>query len=239
MKINGKSKTPIIAAQTKKDKKTGGNKARASKPSKNKTTNGVKSAVLERISEGVLALDAGMNYTYINERAGELLGCPDEKLLGRSLWQAHPGAEDSAFTRACRRALQSQTVVSLDGYFPGADRWLEGRVYPAPDGVSVLFREGTGQAEEGDRDISSLPTQNPNPVIRFSREGRVLYANPASAELQKAWETRAEHTTPLAAIQQLLPAVREENLNTEVEIANDAIFYAGLLVPVREKGYVN
>ena len=67
MKVNGKSKTPITAAQSKrKNGESGGKKARTSQQASKSKINGVKSAVLERISDGILAFDAGMNYTYLN-----------------------------------------------------------------------------------------------------------------------------------------------------------------------------
>lgn len=364
MKINGKPKTPIIAAQSKK--KDGGEKARTSHTAAKKN-NGVKSAVLERISDGVLALDAGLNYEYINERAGELLGCTPGDLIGKSLWQAHPGVENTPFAEACRRALDTRSVVLLDGYFPASDRWLEGRVYPSENGLSVLFSEGARQNQEDNRrreeryrilfdtmqegfllaelvqgengaadarflevnasmcrflnkardelvgktvrdvfqideedhrvlerafqvargelepffleryeaasdcwlrahifspragqfaslvtditeqkqaelqlqDVSKFPGENPNPVMRFTPAGEILYANQASRSLLSAWESREPHTTPLEQVRDLLPLVMESGSNREIEVANDRTFYMGLLVPVREQGYIN
>jgi len=91
MKVNGKSKTPITAAQAKKNNgESGGTKARTSQQSSKKKLSGVKTAVLDRISDGILAFDAGMNYTYLNERAGELLGRSVEELIGKNLGENMP-----------------------------------------------------------------------------------------------------------------------------------------------------
>ncbi|HJS19509.1 MAG TPA: PAS domain S-box protein, partial [Anaerolineales bacterium] len=247
MKISGKPKTPIIAAQSKEKRdqqassvngNKGGTKARTSRTSKSKT-NGVKSVVLERISDGILALDAGLTYTYLNERAGELLGCKSDELIGRSLWQAHPDADGAPLAEACRRALETQTIVPLDGYFPASDRWLAGRVYPSAEGVSVLFMEGTQRKWEEIRDTSSLPEQNPNPVLRFTPQGEILYANPSAKTLLRAWENQDAQTTSLSEIQLLLPSVTDEGLTTDIEIVNEGKVYTGLLVPVKEHGYIN
>ncbi len=107
--------------------------------------------MLDRISDGILAFDAGMNYTYLNERAGELLGRSAEELIGKNLEEEYSGAGRTPFMEACQRALETQSVVWLNEYFPATDRWLEGRVYPSEDGVSVLFTEGSGQKDHGRR----------------------------------------------------------------------------------------
>src|SRR5262245_12835897 len=102
MKVNGKPTTPITVAQSKaksgepskpSDRKAGRTKARAEQQTTKKKVNGVKMAVLERISDGILAFDAGMNYTYLNQRAGELLGLSAEGLVGKNLQEGYAGAD--------------------------------------------------------------------------------------------------------------------------------------------------
>ena len=145
---NGKSKTPITAAQSKKkDGEAGGTQARASQQTSRKKNNGVKLAVLDRISDGILALDAGMTYTYLNDRAGELLGRSADDLVGKNLREEYADGERTPFMEACQRALETRSVVWLNEYFPPTDRWLEGRVYPSQDGVSVVFTEGADRKQ--------------------------------------------------------------------------------------------
>ena len=202
-------------------------------------------AVLERISDGILAFDAGMNYTFLNERAGELLGRPAEELVGRNLGEEYADAGHTPFMEACQRALETRSVVWLNEYFPPTDRWLEGRVYPSEDGVSVLFSEmePRTEAENGKQnqleELSRFPAQNPAPVMRFTRAGRMLYANPACASLLAAWEEEGDRSASLRLIRQLLPEVLDNHLNREIEIENDGRVFTCLFVPFPQHGYVN
>jgi PAS domain S-box-containing protein len=365
MKVNGKSKTPITAAQAKKNNgETGGTKARASQQTSKSKINGVKSAVLDRISDGILAFDAGMNYTYLNERAGELLGLRAGDLVGKNLQEQFPAGERTPFMDACQQALKTQSVVWLNEYFPPTGRWLEGRVYPSEDGVSVFFSEGSGQktidaedryrllvdsmqeaffladvltndqglpedyrfvdvntsmeqlldknrsqiigqtirellpltprdielvkriaavglgsepffvdqysesmrrwfrshffspqpgqvfgmsidvsdskqAEKRIREVSMFPEQNPNPVMRLTREGEVLYANQASASLLAAWKQAKEPAASLLRIKSLLSEVLDSGSDQEVEIESQGQVFNCLLVPISGQGYVN
>lgn len=44
-------------------------------------------SMVERINEGFVALDAQMNYIYINQRGSELLQRQPEDLIGKNYWQ--------------------------------------------------------------------------------------------------------------------------------------------------------
>src|SRR5512147_1594089 len=45
---------------------------------------------IERISDGFVAFDTQMNYTYVNQRGGELLGRKPEDLIGKTTGRNFP-----------------------------------------------------------------------------------------------------------------------------------------------------
>ncbi len=104
-----------------------------------------KSLTLDRISEGILALDHKLNYSYLNERAGELLGCKPEDLIGKN--SANLDGDKPPFLDACQRAFETQTTAYFNGYFTLTDTWLEGRAFPSEEGVSVLFTDEISSKE--------------------------------------------------------------------------------------------
>src|ERR1043166_6940713 len=44
--------------------------------------------------------------------------------------------------------------------------------------------------------IARLPAENPNPIMRLTPEGEVLYANDASLELLNSWKQELQQTLP-------------------------------------------
>ena len=208
----------------------------------------MKALVLERISDGILAFDSEMNHVYVNERAGELLGREPEALLGTNFWEVYPESTGSAFADACQRAFETQTMIPFDGYFPPTDSWLEGRVYPSDDGLSVLLSDRaqtkqeeiveTGEVAEQGRELSELPIQNPNPVMRFTRDGELLFANPASTAILESWKGQTPQGIP-SELRKFLQSILESGSNQELEFQNAGKVYSALLVPVGEAGYVN
>lgn len=46
--------------------------------------------IVEKINEGFVALDAQMNYVYINRRGSELLNREPDDLIGKNYWEEYP-----------------------------------------------------------------------------------------------------------------------------------------------------
>jgi class 3 adenylate cyclase len=86
--------------------------------------------------------------------------------------------------------------------------------------------------------IDKFPDQNPNPVMRLSRDGVFLYANPASRPLAAALEARVGE--PLREpIRTELLARLEPGANDTIELEAEGRTYSILVRSVFEFGFVN
>ena len=74
------------------------------------------------------------------------------------------------------------------------------------------------QAEEKILDISKFPGQNPNPIMRFTRQGELLYANQAAEPLLDFWKHQHGQVPP-TQIQELLSSTTALEANIEIEMA--------------------
>jgi PAS domain S-box-containing protein len=100
-------------------------------------------SVLERVSDAFFALDREWRFTYVNERAEELLERSAEELRGTVVWEAFPEAADSTFRREYERAAETQETVAFEEFYGPLGRWFEVRAYPSESGLSVYFRDVT------------------------------------------------------------------------------------------------
>ncbi|MFZ5586362.1 MAG: bifunctional diguanylate cyclase/phosphodiesterase [Thermodesulfobacteriota bacterium] len=94
------------------------------------------------------------------------------------------------------------------------------------------------QAERTISVLARFPAENPNPVLRVSRQGELLYANPASQRILHAWSRRVGDQVP----ETWRPALDEamaSGHNQSYEIRVDGRFYAFVLAPVPEGDYLN
>ncbi|MBZ5609307.1 MAG: PAS domain S-box protein [Acidobacteriia bacterium] len=125
-------------------------------------------AILEGISDGFNTFDREWRYTYVNAAAARMLGKAPEELLGRTLWELWPQAEESPFGAAYRRAVAANVPMQVESYYPEPlNAWFEVRCYPSRDGLSLFFTNTTERrrAEERLRLMESAILQTRDAVL--------------------------------------------------------------------------
>ena len=66
--------------------------------------------ILECVTDGFVGLDTEWNYTYVNDKAGELLGTDPSDLIGKNIWEVFPEGVGQPFYHAYHRAMAEQHV---------------------------------------------------------------------------------------------------------------------------------
>lgn len=99
------------------------------------------SAILESISDAFYAVDQQWCFTYINRKAEQLLGQSRELLLGKNIWEKFPAAVMSDAYTSHQRAMTERQVVEFEMLSPVLNSWIEGRIYPSAQGISVYFHD--------------------------------------------------------------------------------------------------
>ena len=97
--------------------------------------------IFERITDAFVALDKNWCYTYMNKKAGEILGRDTENMIGKYIWSDMPEGIDLPFYKAYHRAMEEQKYIYVEEYYPPYDKWFENHIYPSPEGLSIFFRD--------------------------------------------------------------------------------------------------
>ncbi|MGN6181691.1 MAG: PAS domain S-box protein [Mucilaginibacter sp.] len=101
--------------------------------------------ILDSITDGFIAFDNDMRFTYANKRLGEIVGIEPKDLIGKCVWDIFPEAIGSETYKAFNKALETQRYVSVVDYYAPLDFWQENHIYPSPAGLSVFVRDITIQ----------------------------------------------------------------------------------------------
>ena len=131
--------------------------------------------VLERVSDGVVALDRDWRYTYVNRQAAALFGRTPDDLIGRHIWTEFPEGVGQPFQLAYEKAMAEQIFIQIENYYEPWGRWFENRIYPSPNGVSIFFHEITDRkdAEQAARDNAAL-LEGQNQILESIARGESL-----------------------------------------------------------------
>ncbi|MHB8208971.1 PAS domain-containing sensor histidine kinase [Mucilaginibacter sp.] len=97
--------------------------------------------ILESITDGFIALDNNMCYTYANKSAGNMLDIPPQSLIGKDVFALFPDAIGSSTYNAFKEALDQQHYVCNEYYYAPLDLWQENHIYPSHSGLSVFIRD--------------------------------------------------------------------------------------------------
>lgn len=105
--------------------------------------------LLERMTEGYLALDAQGRFIDLNPRAEHLFFKTREELIGQPIWDSLPDLRVTPFAAEAQRACSEQRAVQFEMFYPPLGIWLEIRIYPDGEGMAVFLRDITSvkQAE--------------------------------------------------------------------------------------------
>jgi PAS domain S-box-containing protein len=147
-----------------------------------------------RITDAFFALDEDWQITYVNEQAADFFECDFDDLVGEDLRDAFPESVGAEFYEVYAEALETQEPVTFETesvFKPG--RWVEERVFPSEDGLSVYFRDETERRRreqtlnalhdatpelmqaETEQEIAGIVTRVADTVLDFPGTGMRLY----------------------------------------------------------------
>jgi PAS domain S-box-containing protein len=99
--------------------------------------------LIERVSDAFVALDKNWIFTYVNKKAGEILGRDAESLVGKHVWTEFPEAMEHPFFKAYYKAMDEQAYQYFEDFYPPYNKWFENHIYPSPEGLTIYFKDIT------------------------------------------------------------------------------------------------
>src|SRR6056297_3424680 len=126
-------------------------------------------ATLNHISDGFVSLDTNWCFTYVNIKAGEILGRIPESLIGKHIWTEFPEGVGLSLYHLYNKALETQETIFFEEYFEPFDTWYENRIYPSPDGLTIYFTDIT-ESKLAKKEIEEMQ-QKIEAAIRMGKIG--------------------------------------------------------------------
>jgi two-component system cell cycle sensor histidine kinase/response regulator CckA len=97
--------------------------------------------ILEKTTDGFIAVDKDWKLTYINAEAEAMVGQKREELLGHLFWERFPSLVGSVFQSNYERVMAEHVAIEFEAVDPTGKIWYDVHAYPSNGGVSVFFRD--------------------------------------------------------------------------------------------------
>ncbi|TFF40352.1 PAS domain S-box protein [Mucilaginibacter psychrotolerans] len=145
------------------------------------------SGLLETMTDGFIALDENLCYTYVNKQVLTMLSMDLSAMIGKHIWDVFQNQENTATYKAIQKAFAEKIYICNEDFYPTAQRWQENRIYPSAGGISMFIRDITKQKKEDHhlKLLESVITNTTDAVLiteaePFDEPGpRILYVNEA------------------------------------------------------------
>ncbi|WP_219729840.1 GAF domain-containing protein [Sodalinema gerasimenkoae] len=100
-------------------------------------------SILETITEAFFAVDRQWQLLYINRRAEKLWNINRSEVINTNLWETFPDLIQSVFAQECHAAFDNQSCRHFEEYYEPLGIWLEVRLHPELQRLSIYFRDVT------------------------------------------------------------------------------------------------
>jgi len=205
--------------------------------------------LFEASPEAIMLIDPRGDWPILdcNIAACQMNGYNRDELIGQSInLLSTPAASPLERSRLLQQ-IRENGVLRMETFH----RHKNGTVFPIEVSTCLISLGGRDVVMGIDRDVSErkvqeaeirslarFPAENPSPVLRVNRDGLILSANQASADLLKLWEADAGGSMPPTWQPLLLELVRTGR-REEMEVQCNDRVYSVLFVPIPEEHYIN
>ena len=160
-------------------------------------------SLTQSAGDGIISADTSGNVVYWNRAAEKMFGYSAREITGKPLTVIMPERFHQAHRNGMSRVISTGKSTVIGKTVEVVGLRSDGSQFPVELSTATWkTKEGTfftgilrdvstrKQAEEEIARLAKFPDENPNPVLRVSGEGTVLYANRSSYPLLDVWRCR-------------------------------------------------
>jgi PAS domain S-box-containing protein len=203
--------------------------------------------ISERSVDEIFEADLEGRFTYVSPAVQRIFGYEPEEVVGTFVQRYLPESEFPRVAEALAMLAKGQVIQEMQVDMLRKD----GSRIPLEITAAPVIRDGVVVGIQGiGRDITrrkklmdeientaKFPIQDPNPVMRFSRD-KILFANRPSEPILRSLKAEVGGSPPRHFQDLVSEVLNNKSSKTFEYIFKDQI-YSFLIVPIVEAGYVN
>jgi PAS domain S-box-containing protein len=99
--------------------------------------------IVENMNDAFISLDRKGRYTYVDSRAGEIIGINPTEIIGKIIWEVFPNVVGQPFQLNFERVISEKVFIQTEEYYPPLDKWFQNSIYPTENGIAMFFVDTT------------------------------------------------------------------------------------------------
>lgn len=139
-------------------------------------------SLVERISDGFIALDVNARITYINQVAEKLFNRNPGLLIGKSLYNEFNNKIEPIFYNAIKEAIDTKKPSSIESYSAKLQKWISCILYPSETGVSCFIRD-LSEKKKLEKELKEQQLQEQSRLVSAALEAQEQERNAIGIEL--------------------------------------------------------
>ena len=149
------------------------------------------SNLLDRLTDGVVAMDRDWRITYANPMAMHISRLTPADLNSRTHWEIFPETVGSELERLYLITMETGEDALIEYYHPPFDVWLEVNVFATTDGIAVHYRDVTSRKraeqlrDDSIRNLQQVMATITDSVVCIDRDWNCTFANEAALKVLK------------------------------------------------------
>lgn len=205
--------------------------------------------MLNTIPDPACIVDAKGTFLAVNHRLEEVAGFKKEEWLGKNfqIITVITAKTKAILSENLAKRMKGMRIApyEIETFAKDGKKFVfevngKGIEYEGKPADLVLFRDITERKkmEEDIRNLATLRSENPNPVLRVSQDGAILLANDASGALLRKWGCKIGDKVP-KFWRDLIAEVFTSQSDRSVDVEIGEKYYAFYVRSVKDAGYIN
>ena len=207
-------------------------------------------STFEQAAVGIAHVAADGRWLRVNQRLSDIVGYSREELLGSNFQHiTHPDDLSADLSYVDQVLADEIKTYSMEKRYirkDGRTVWINLTVSLVRDNngepdyfISVVEDiSSRKQMEDEVRLVAAFPMQNPNPVLRVSSEGIVLYASSSSAALLRVWKSATGKSVPKRWQERIRAVIEKGTVAHAEQVCGDKVYLLAI-APIPAASFVN
>jgi len=204
----------------------------------------------DMIGDSIMVLGGEFNIVQANAATSRFFGKPLDEIIHKRCCELMHGSSEAPKDCPLEKAKKTNGRETTQMHVPEKDIWVNVTVDPIfgeegeLTGAVHIIKDITErkQAEEEIERLAKFPSEDPNPVLRISKEGDVLYSNEAGNVLLAEWKSEVGKKVPKRwrdLIGQSFESQEDTAAAEEEEEEVNGKVFSVTIAPVKDAGYAN